>query len=223
MGTVGPAGNTHPHNARGNRLRRALRPPPKTAIMPTIVSLLVVIGSALFLLVVTNSQSIFMARPGDTAPDFELEVYGNENHTRGDVIKLSQFKGQPVIVNFWYPSCSPCRLEMPHLEETFNNHKADGLQVIGVMLLGLDSVEDGQDFIDELGVTYATGPDPDTKITIDYMVSKQPHTVFLDKNHKVARTWTGLLTVDKFDELLQEHGLIPQHGAESRPSGQPSP
>jgi len=108
--------------------------------------------------------------------DFQLVAFATENYGRGELVSLSQFRGQPVVVNFWFPSCPPCRAEMPDLEEAFQNHRADGLQFIGVQLLGLDTAEDGQEFVDKVGVTYLLGPDEDSNITRDYNVTSFPTT-----------------------------------------------
>ncbi len=138
----------------------------------------------------------------NAAPEFALEVFANENYAMGELVSLSDFEDQMVIVNFWYPSCPPCRLEMPDLEATFKKYKDDGLQLIGVMALVLDSAEEGQEFIDEFGITYAVGPDTVNQILIDYKVSAYPTSVFLDRNHKIVRTWAGVLTAEKLEELI---------------------
>ncbi len=143
------------------------------------------------------------ARTDESAPDFQLELFANENYARGEQISLAQFAGHPVVINFWFPSCPPCRLEMPDLEASFRKHKVDGVEYIGVQQLGLDSIEDGQEFIDEFGITYAVGPDATGRIVIDYNVTGFPTTVFLDEHHEVAQTWAGVLTADKLEELIQ--------------------
>ena len=143
------------------------------------------------------------APSGDAAPEFQLEVFENENYTKGDLVSLSQFKGQPVVVNFWFPSCAPCRLEMPDLEATFKNHQADGVAFMGVMLLGLDTPEEGQEFIKEAGITYAIGPDSGS-IVLDYEVIGFPTSVFLNKRHEIVRSWAGALNAEKLEEFVQE-------------------
>lgn len=138
--------------------------------------------------------------------DFELVVFGNENYAKGEQVRLSQFLGQPVVVNFWFPSCGPCRAEMPDLEKAFNAHKEDEVAFMGVQLLGLDTAEDGQVFIDEIGITYAVGPDDGTDIVRDedYEVISFPTTFFLDREHKIVRKWVGILTPGKLEELIQK-------------------
>ena len=140
------------------------------------------------------------APTGDPAPDFQLEVFENENYAKGELVSLAQFKGQPVVLNFWFPSCPPCRLEMPDLEATFKNHKADGVEFVGVMLLGFDSPEEGQEFITETGITYAIGPDSGD-VSLKYEVIGFPTTVFLNENHEVVRSWTGALNAEKLDRV----------------------
>ena len=46
---------------------------------------------------------------GDSAPGFQVEVFGNENYAEGESVGLEAFAGMPVVLNFWYPSCPPCR------------------------------------------------------------------------------------------------------------------
>jgi peroxiredoxin len=162
------------------------------------------IVAASFLFAACSGLGVAASRTPDSAPDFELELFGNQDYTKGEKVSLSQFQGQPVVINFWYPSCPPCRLEMPDLEAAYQRHKDDGVKFIGVQLLGLDSVGDGQDFIDDFGVNYAVGPDRDSGIVIDYKVVGFPTTFFLDKRHEVVRSWAGALTGEKLEELIQE-------------------
>ena len=143
---------------------------------------------------------------GRPVTDFELMVLGNGEYVRGDLVRLSQFRGQPMVVNFWFPSCPPCRAEMPDLERSFQSHKSDGVAFIGVQLLGLDSAEDGQAFIDEIGISYPVGPDEDSDVTRDddYEVTSFPTTFFLDRDHTVIRKHGGILTPEQMEESIQE-------------------
>ena len=150
------------------------------------------------------SSDLSSSKKTAVAPDFELVIFGNENHAVGELIRLSQFVGQPVVINFWFPSCPPCRAEMPDLEKSFNKHRQDGVEFIGVQLVGLDTAEDGQAFIDDLGISYAVGPDENGDIFQDYEVTSFPTTIFLDRDHTIVRKWAGILNAEKLDELIQE-------------------
>ena len=92
----------------------------------------------------------------DVAASFSFEAFGNENFEKDQPISLDTFEGQPIVLNFWYPSCPPCRLEMPHFEAAFQAHK-DEVAFVAIQQLGLDSAEEGQKFVEEFGLTYAVG------------------------------------------------------------------
>ena len=139
---------------------------------------------------------------GDAARDFEIVLFETENHAEGEVLRLSQLRGRPVLVNFWFPSCPPCRAEMPDLESAFQKYRDDGLEFIGVQLVGLDSAEDGQLFVDEIGVTYALGADKTAEITRAYKVTNFPTTFFLDEDLNIVRKWAGFLNEAVLDEII---------------------
>ena len=144
------------------------------------------------------------SRSEDAAPDFEIALFENENHSQGETFRLSDAQGRPVILNFWFPSCPPCVAEMPDIDAAFNAHKSDGIEFVGIQLVGLDTAADGQDFIDDIGVTYALGADETGSIIRDYKVTGFPSTVFIDKDQNIVRKWTGFLNAEKIEELIQE-------------------
>lgn len=153
----------------------------------------------------TGASAAPVERAPDAAPDFELVLFETPNHEKGEVLRLSDLAGHPVVLNFWFPSCPPCAAEMPDFEASFQKHKTDGVEFIGVQLLGLDTAEDGQKFTTDIGVTYALGPDTTSEITTKlYKVSGFPATFFLDREHRIVREWTGILDAGKIEELIQD-------------------
>ena len=139
---------------------------------------------------------------GDAAPDFELTLFETANHEAGETLRLSDLRGRPVVVNFWYPLCPPCRAEMPDLEQAFQDHRDEGVEFVGVDELILGTVEDGQDFVTEIGVTYALGADVEGDLIAEYGIVGFPTTVFIDRDGTIVRKWTGILTAEKIDELI---------------------
>ena len=139
----------------------------------------------------------------DPAPDFALTLFGTETRQAGETLRLSDLAGKPVVLNFWFPSCPPCVAEMPEFERVYQNHKADGVEFVGVQLVGIDTAQDGQNFVNEVGVTYALGPDEDDIIT-KYQVNGFPMTVFIDQEQNIVRKWQGILDEEKLEEILAE-------------------
>ncbi len=139
----------------------------------------------------------------DVAASFSFEAFGNENFDKGQPISLDTFEGQPIVLNFWYPSCPPCRLEMPHFEAAFQTHK-DEVAFVAIQQLGLDSADEGQKFTDEFGLTYAVGADTSGTVIREYEVITFPTTIFLDSDHTIVRKWAGPLNEEKLNELIEE-------------------
>lgn len=139
----------------------------------------------------------------DEAASFSFEAFGNENFEKDQPISLDTFEGQPIVLNFWYPSCPPCRLEMPHFEAAFKSHNGE-VAFVAIQQLGLDSAEEGQKFVEEFGLTYAVGPDTSGTVIREYKVITFPTTIFLDADHQVVRKWAGPLNEEKLNELIEE-------------------
>ena len=118
-----------------------------------------------------------------------------------------ELAGKPIVINFWFPSCPPCRAELGHLEnvyQQFGEPAGGDVQFVGVQQLGLDSIEDGAALFDELGVTFPGLPDNGSAIQIGYKIFSYPTTVFLDRNHNEHRVWQGAIDEENLAEIVQE-------------------
>lgn len=89
-------------------------------------------------------QANFKGKP---APDFELETL------EGQKIKLSDYRGKAVVLNFWATWCAPCKAEMPWFVDLQQRYAEQGLQIIGVAMDDA-SKEDIAKFARDLGVNY---------------------------------------------------------------------
>jgi len=119
----------------------------------------------------------------------------------GQEIKLSDFEGMPVVVNFWASWCFPCRDEQAALEASWRKHKDD------VMFLGiahLDQVPNALAYLDEFDVTYPSGPDMGGRIYNAYHVGGVPETFFIDANGNVRGFHVGPISASELERRIQE-------------------
>ena len=120
---------------------------------------------------------------GSKAPDFEL--YDLD----GDVHKLSEYKGSPVFLNFWATWCGPCRGEMPHLEDVYEEWKDDGLTFFAVNIG--ESSTDVISFLDYFGFTMPVLLDSAKTVSRRYGVSGIPTTYFIDEDGIIQNKVVG--------------------------------
>ena len=114
----------------------------------------------------------------------------------GAPFDLSAYAGRPVIVNFWGPSCVPCRDEFPLLIAKLAEHAADGLAIVGV--LTDDPPEPARRFVADYGATWPTVEDPGARIKATYRVVARPHTFFIDRSGVVRAQQIGEMRDEDF-------------------------
>jgi len=132
--------------------------------------------------------------------DFELTSITGEN------IKLSQFRGQPVLINFWGTWCPPCKNEMPLLQSTYEANQPD-LVILAVNVN--DSYAAVRRFIDEMGLTFTILMDEDGSVRSQFQVLGYPTTYFVDRDGVLREQFIGELNQKQIDEYLTKIGVSP--------------
>lgn len=137
----------------------------------------------------------------DAAPSFVVETFSHGTYD------LDATVGRPVLINFWFPSCPPCRAEMPDLQAAHEKY-GDEVDFIGVQQTAVDTVAEGVEFVEELGITYINFADETdetvAKVQRDYRVLSYPTTFFLNRDHSINREWTGLIRESALEEQIEQ-------------------
>ena len=139
------------------------------------------------------------------APDFQVTRFD------GGSFQLSELAGQEaVVINFWYPSCPPCREEMPHFQEVWQELQGQETQGKDVRFLGLfvpqgfDTEQDARDFVDELGLTFDFATDLQARIAQAYEVQYFPTTYFINKEGRVFQQEISNLDRDRLTAIISQ-------------------
>lgn len=113
---------------------------------------------------------------GFLAPDFELQT------TTGETVKLSNLRGQAILVNLWATWCPPCRAEMPAIEKVYNEYKDDGLVVLAVNMTYQDKESDIAPFLNEYGLTFPILLDKTSDMAHAYQLRSLPSSFFIGRD-----------------------------------------
>ena len=144
----------------------------------------------------------------DGRPDLEIEAYQGQDILGGDAVLLSDVvaQGKPVVLNFWAALCPPCRTEMPDFQRVYEE-RGEEVLVLGVDIgpqWRLGTREEGRALLVELGVRYPAGTTFNEAVARDYEILSMPTTLFITADGRIVRSWSGLLTEEKLNELVDE-------------------
>lgn len=190
-----PAPSAGPSGGRPRLSRRAIVGFVVTTVLSASLLLL------LFVRLLNASQSIGTSGVspivGHAAPGFTITLL---NARTGQRLSLADLKGKPVVVNFWASWCTPCADEAPILEAGARQYAAQGVVFVGIAYE--DEPSDSLQFLQQHGVTYATGRDGSGAIAISYGVPAPPETVFIDRQGVVVEVFSGPLSKTLLDQRV---------------------
>ena len=139
---------------------------------------------------------------GQPAPDFALKSITGEN------LRLSEFRGEVVMINFWATWCGPCRQEMPLLDELYQRYQKVGFQLLGINID--DDRRSAVKMVRVLGVGFPVLLDERKDVSRLYDVDAMPATLLIDRTGIVRYVHHGYRSgyeqsyVDEIRELLKE-------------------
>ena len=136
-------------------------------------------------------------QPGDLAPDFVFSSY------EGERLRLSDFRGRPVLVNFWATWCQPCRVEMPAIEEAVRRYAEADVAVLAINRG--ERFAPALDWVEEQGIVFtAYGYDPQQAVFDRYEGFGMPTSFFIDARGVITEVVAGPLRESDLDFALQK-------------------
>ncbi len=111
---------------------------------------------------------------GNLAPDFQLQ------NLDGQAVSLSDFRGKPVLVNFWASWCPPCRSEMPYIQEIYEEWSDKGLVILAVDIG--ESPSTVENFMQSYNLTFPALLDINQAVALEYNIRGIPTTFLIDKD-----------------------------------------
>lgn len=154
----------------------------------------VVVVAAITLFAVTGSGQDEL--DGPPAPEVALESLD------GGTVRLADFEGQPLVVNFWASWCVPCLAELPGFERVHQQRKGE------VAFLGVNLADDpgaAEAVREQTGITYPVARDPDGTAFEAFQAFGMPTTVFISPEGAIVELYTGELSAEALAERIDDY------------------
>ncbi len=133
----------------------------------------------------STSGKIPAPQQGFLAPDFALKT------PAGEVIKLSDLRGQAVLVNLWATWCPPCRAEMQSIEKMYREYKDQGFVVLAVNMTRQDDASAVTPFVEKLGLTFPILLDERAEVERAYQLHSLPSSFFIRRDGVINEVVIG--------------------------------
>jgi len=162
-----------------------------------MLKVMLIILTSVLLVAGCSSQA---PRVGELAPDFQLP------NLEGQSISLSDFRGEPVLVNFWASWCGPCRYEMPFIQEVYEEWSASGLVMLAINQG--ESLSTVDDFMQSGNYSFPVLLDTQGQVADQYNILGIPATFFIDEDGVIQAIKIGAFSSKaEIETMLSE--IIP--------------
>ncbi len=140
------------------------------------------------------------AQTSDSIPAMDFTVYTED----GTAVKLSDFYGKPIVVNFWATWCGPCKSELPAFDALYNEYNDE----ISFMMVNLtdgaqETVDSVTDFINKNNYTFPVYYDTEMNAAITYGVYSIPATLFIDADGNIVASQLGAMSEDTLKNYIK--------------------
>jgi len=147
-----------------------------------------------------RDPSFDLKQSGKVATDFSLP------NTKGGQLKLSDYKGKLVLLNFWASWCPPCRAEIPGFIKVQDSNKDNGFTFIGV---AIEDKKSAANYAEEVGINYpiSYGLEDSFKVAAKYgnPDGGLPYSVLISPDQKIISVYSGFLSEDKLQDMIDKN------------------
>lgn len=173
-------------------------------LIVTVLVLVIVIGGGM-LLYRDLQDDVVLDVPGETQdPNAELAPDFTVQDSSDGVWKLSDFRGKPVVLNFWSSTCPPCMEEMPLFQQFWEKYGSE----VEFMIVNLtdgynDTFASAMEVVTENEYTFPVYFDTAMEGAIAYSIRSMPMTFFIDANGVIVTEYLGMLTEETLEAGIQ--------------------
>ncbi|MGM0901004.1 MAG: redoxin domain-containing protein [Bacillota bacterium] len=128
------------------------------------------------------------------APNFTLSTL------EGKEVKLSDFKGRKVMINFWATWCPPCKAEMPAMQQLYDHANS----YMDILAINIDPKNDVAGFVRENQLTFPILLDESGKVNEDYSIISIPTTFLINEEGMIEKKHIGAMTLEQMEEFIIE-------------------
>ncbi|WP_185806871.1 peroxiredoxin family protein [Bacillus salinus] len=162
-------------------------------LLPSLL-FLIIVGAGLFV-ALSPKEAVTGTTVGTKAQDFELQTLD------GKLVKLSDYQGKKVLLNFWATWCPPCKVEIPEMIRFYEENQED----IEILAVNLDPKSDVKAFANDYSMNFPILLDEGSRVQRMYQVLTIPTSYFIDTNGVIQIKHTGPLSegdMEKYTEKL---------------------
>ena len=184
-----------------------------------LLLILAVIGYNLLSQKVKPQQNTAAASSQTTkksAPDFTVQ------DANGNNVSLSDFKGKPVVLNFWASWCPPCKAEMPDYEKMYQQYSSQGVVFMMVNMTdgSRETTATAKQFLKDSNYTFSAYFDVKSNAANTYGISSIPDSIFIDKSGNVVNAYEGMIDAATMKKSIEcNYEMIKKVFAENQRNG----
>lgn len=155
----------------------------KRSITRGIILALLAVAIGYTVYTTITKDKVEVLKVGAEAPDFELV------DLNGNIHRLSDYKGQGVLLNFWGTWCEPCKREFPAIERQYKSFEEQGVRVLAVNIA--ETEFEVKNYVKSMSMTFPVAIDPTKSVMNAYNVTNLPATILINAEGKVEKIVTG--------------------------------